>query len=278
MKNRRVCFIEIEAEDKGEKKLKRLDGLAIKGRVNRKEGNSFSEATLSVANLTKSDIEYLTTYTTPYINPKVKKKVNIYAGYENTGWGRIFSGDIIEALPDGMPDTWLNIKAKSLYYNNRTPISYGVNNTSSREIAQSIAKELSLPFEWQATSEKNIGNFNYTGSKAGLIKEFNKLEDVILYEDNGILKAVDKIQKRPENSAKLISKDTGMIGIPQPDELGIKVKCLLDSSLNCSQQIQVKSVKLPIVNGFYSIYELNFDFASREQSFYCDISAKRYGA
>ena len=63
MQNRRVCFIEVETEDNGKKELKRLEGLAIRGTVNRKAGSMQSDAKLSVANLTQSDVEFLTTFT-----------------------------------------------------------------------------------------------------------------------------------------------------------------------------------------------------------------------
>lgn len=277
MLNRRVCFIEVECDDNGARQLKRLEGLAIKGKVSRKMGSTLSEASLSVANLTQADIEYLTTYTSPYVKPKVKKKLNIYAGYEKTGWGRIFTGDIENALPSDMPDTWLNIKAKSLYYQNRMPLSYGLTNTTSKEAAESIANNLGLAFDWQATSTKTLDVFNFTGSYAGLIKKFNNLEDVTMYEDNGVLRVVDKIQKRPEKTAKLISKDTGMIGIPEPDEYGVKIKFLIDSSVFIGDWVYIKSVKLPGIDGYYQIYALEFDFATREQPFYCIASCKRYG-
>lgn len=277
MRNKRVCFVEIECIDNGQRSLKRLDGLAIKGRVSRKMGSILSEARVSIANLTKQDIEYLTTYTSPYINPSVLKRINIYAGYEETGWGRIFTGDIYKALPSDMPDTWLNIEAKSLYYQNRVPISYGVTNTSSKDLAQSIANNLGLAFDWQATSTKTFDIFNFLGSKTGLIKEYNNLEDVTMFEENGVLKVVDKLSKPPEGSIKVINKDTGMIGIPEPDQFGVKVKCLLDPSLFCGSWIKVESVKLPTINGNYQIYTLDFDFASRENPFYCDIYAKNYG-
>lgn len=279
MENRRVCFIEIETVDNGQRQLKRLDGVALKGRVSRKAGSTQADARLSVANLTQQDVDFLTTYTSPYVRPKVKKLINIYAGYQNTGWGRIFSGDIIKAIPSDLPDTWLNIEAQSLFYENRIPISYGVSGISNKELAQSIANNLGLSFEWQATSKKTIDVFNFTGSKTGLIKEFNRLEDVTMFEDNGIIKVVDKITKPPadKNSVPLISKDTGMIGIPEPDQYGVKLKCLLNPTYYCGKWIRVESVKLPGVNGFYQIYTIDFDFASREQQFYCNIYAKASG-
>lgn len=278
MLNKRVCFVEVETNDNGKKQLKRLDGLAIKGRVSRKMSSTESEATVSIANLAQSDIEYLTTFTSPYVKPQVKKTINIYAGYSQTGWGRIFTGEIYDARPSDLPDTWLNIKAKSLYYEKRAPITYGTYGTTTKESAQSIAQSLNLAFDWQATQTKNLDAFNFSGSKGELIKEFNKVGDVVMYEDNGVLRVTDKNAKRDnKNPVKVISKDSGMIGIPEPDKYGCRVKCLLDASINCGSWVQIKSVKLPVINGYYQVYELDFDFATREQQFYCEILGKAGG-
>lgn len=275
MNNKRVCFVEVECIDtKGTKQLKRLNGLAIKGTVSRKAGTVQAEANLQIANLNKQTIEYLTTYTTPYFNPKTKKKIRIYAGYENTGWGRIFSGDITEALPQDLPDIWLNVKAKSLYYEQRVPISYGVNNITTKDLGQSIANQLELSFDWQSSSKKTIENFDMIGSKGDLIKEFNKLEDVIMFEDNGTLRVIDKYAAAPNNKMKFISLESGLIGDVEPDQYGIKFKALLDPSDYCGRWIRTQSKKLPGTNGAYQIYTIDFDFASREQQFYGKIYAR----
>lgn len=275
MNNKRVCFVEVECiSPSGTKQLKRLDGLAIKGTVSRKAGTVQAEASVSIANLAKPTIEYLTTYTTPYFNPKTKKKINIYAGYENTGWGQIFTGDIIEAIPQDMPDVWLQVKAKSQYYNQRVPISYGVGNITLKDLAQSIADELNLPLDWKSTSTKTVAGFDLIGSKGDLIKEYNRLGDVVMFEDNGKLRVVDKKTNPDTNKAKLISLHTGLIGDFEPDQYGIKGKCLIDPSMNLGDWIKTESIKLPGTNGYYRIYTLDFDFASREQQFYCKFYAR----
>lgn len=281
MDNERVLYVEVESiNPKNNKKmLKRINGLAIKGKVSRKGGSTQAEANISIANLPIEDVQFLTTYTSPYMKPKTKKLIRIFAGYSKTGYGQIFSGDIEEAIPTDIPDTWLNIKAKSLFYTNRTPLSYSVANVKSKDLAESISKSLGLKFDWQASSKKIFDQFHFTGSLTGLIKQFNKLDDVTMYEDNGKLRVVDKVSPKPtsDKKVKLISKDSGMIGQPEPDQYGVKVRCLLDASLNLSQWIKLKSVKLPNLNGYYQIYDLDFDFANREQPFYCNIYAKTSG-
>ena len=177
-----------------------------------------------------------------------------------------------------MPDTWLNIEAKSLFYQNRVPISYSAQNITMEEAGKSVANQLGLDFEWQAETQKTIDVFNFRGSKAQLIEKYNSFGDVIAFEDNGVLKVQDRnSQRKKSGQIKLISKDTGMIGIPEPDQFGVKVKCLLDPSLACGDWVQVKSERLKSINGQYQIYTLDFDLSSREQAYYCDIYAKNYG-
>lgn len=277
MKNNRICFIEIETNERSKRELKQLDGLAFRAKVSRKRGAVLSEANISIANLKRSDVEFLTTYLSPYINPSIRKTVNIYAGYDTTGYGRIFTGDIYKALPYDIPDTWLNIEAKSLFYQNRVPISYSASNISMREAGKSVANQLGLEFDWQADTQKTIDVFNFRGSKAQLIEKYNSFGDVVAFEDNGVLRAQNKTQKRKGGQVRLISKDTGMIGIPEPDQFGVKVKCLLDASLACGDWIRVESDRLKSVNGEYQIYTLDFDITSREQAYYCDVYAKNYG-
>ena len=95
-----------------------------------------------------------------------------------------------------------------------------------------------------------------------------------MFEDNGILRVVDKKPKAPQGGIKLINKNTGLIGEVEPDQYGVKLKCLLDSSLDCGKWFKLESEKLPNLNGNYCIYTLDFDFASREEQFYCNIYGK----
>ena len=276
MRNKRVCFVELEIKDQNEtKKMKRLDGLTIRGTVSRKAGQTQAEAKVQVFNLTKSTIEYLTTFSSPYFKPQAKKKINIYAGYEESGWGRIFSGDITKAIPTGMPDIILNIEAQSLNADQRTPISYSASDITAQDLGQSIANQLGLNYDWQATSTNKIPLFDFLGSKRELIKEFNNLENITMFEDNGTLKVVDKSPViKNTNQAKLINQNSGLIGEVEPDEYGIKFRCLIDPSMNCGGWVKTESVKLPSTNGFYQIYTLDFDFSSRDEQFYCNVYAK----
>ena len=286
--DKRICYVQIQTQDGG----KQIENIAIKGRIERKASVNGSTAKISIANLSKTDVEYLTTYTSRFVNPAQQKKINVFAGYESTGVGMIFSGDIVSASPEGMPDTWLNIEAKNNYHNQTNIISYSINEAKTQDIAQNIATQYGLALDWRSKSQKLIDCFNINGAKSRLLNELNKLDNFRAYIDNGVLRVIDKDEKPPTEAqtpkifnanvsetkktgyVKYINADSGLIGIPKIDEYGVIAKILIDPSMNLGDWFKLESRLYPIVNGFYQIYEMVYDFASREPQFYLELKGK----
>lgn len=286
--DKRICYVQIQTQDGG----KQIDNIALKGRIERKASVNGSTAKISIANLSKPDIEYLSTYTSRFVDPAKQKKINIIAGYESTGAGMIFSGDIVSAMPEGLPDTWLNIEAKSNYHNQTNIINYSINNAKTQDIAQNIATQYGLALDWRSKSQKLIDCLNISGAKSRLLNELNKLDNFRAYIDNGVLRVVDKDEEPPNETqtpstynsnasntkktgyVKLINADSGLIGIPKIDEYGVVVKILIDPSINLGDWFKLESRLYPAINGFYQIYEMVYDFASREPQFYIELKGK----
>ncbi len=278
---RRICYVEISTPSG----VKQIKNIAISGTVKRRMGSVAAEAKVSIANLAKDDIEYLSTYMSSYVEPAKQKKISIYAGYEDTGYGMIFSGDIIQAIPEGHTDVWLKIDAKTNYFNRQNIITYSTTSpVTSFQMAQNIANELDVPLSWKSKSKKLIDSFNFAGAKAKLIDELNKYGDFTAFLDNGMLKVVDK-DEVPNNQSgsgstegdiKLINIHSGLIGFPMSTEYGAKFKVLLDPTLNPSDWVKLESEKFPAINDYYQIYDLTFDFSSYDQNFYCEIQGKNY--
>ena len=82
---------------------KELDGIELKFSIEKNGGAIMNKATIDICNLARSDIEYLTTYTSQFIAINDRKRIRLIAGYDNE-YGLIFDGDIINALPT-MPRT-----------------------------------------------------------------------------------------------------------------------------------------------------------------------------
>lgn len=272
--DKRICYVQIQTPS-GDKEI---HNISMHGRITRKMSETGSTAKISIANLSREDVEYLTTYTSPYVDQSKKKRINVFAGYESTGVGMIFSGDIYSALPEGLPDTWLNIEAKTEYFNQQNIISISQSKMNTKSIAQIVANQLSLSLVWRSKSEKFIDSFNFTGAKTQLLNRLNLLDNFTAFVDNESLLVIDKNEQPPETSTtkkegfiKLINGDSGLIGLPQPDEHGVKIKVLLDPSVNLGDWFKLESKRLPIVNGFYQVYEMTYDFATREPQYYLEI-------
>ena len=277
--DKRICYVQIQTPS-GDKEI---HNISMHGRITRKMSETGSDAKIAIANLSREDVEYLTTYTSPYVDQNKKKRINIFAGYESTGVGLIFSGDIYSALPEGLPDTWLNIEAKTEYFNQQNIITMSQGRMLVKNLAAIIANQLGCEFIWRASSQKYVDSFNFSGAKAKLVNRLNDLGEFYAFIDNNILYCIDRNEDAPQqqNSSvktkgtiKLINGDSGLIGLPQPDEYGVKIKVLLDPAVKLGDWFKLESKRLPIVNGYYQVYEMTFDFATREPQFYLEISGK----
>lgn len=285
--DKRICYVQIQTPS-GDKEI---HNIGIKGRITRKMSETGSTAKISICNLAREDVEYLTTYTSPYVDQSKRKRINVFAGYESTGVGQIFSGDIYSALPEGMPDTWLNIEAKTEYYNQQNIITFQHSNIKVKNLAQNVASELKCDLVWRSKTEKIIDSFNFAGAKAKLIDRLNKVAFIRAFIDNNTLYVIDADEKPPKEeekpkeykgsarktagTIKYISAESGMIGLPQPDEQGVKVKVLLDPAVKIGDWFKLESKRLSIVNGLYQVYEMTYDFATREPQYYIEIKGKR---
>ena len=78
----------------------------------------------------------------------------------------------------------------------------------------------------------------------------------------------------PEGRQKL-NLDSGMIGIPELNEEGVKVTFLLDNLTTLGSALEITSELYPAANGNYTIYKLGFNIASRDTPFYYVAEAKR---
>lgn len=281
--DKRICYVQIQTPS-GDKEIRNI---SIHGRITRKMSETGSTAKISIANLAREDVEYLTTYVSPYVDQSKRKRINVFAGYESTGVAQIFGGDIYSALPEGMPDTWLNIEAKTEYFNQQNIITFSTSDTTAKNLAVNIANQLGVNLVWRSKSQKLIDAFNFAGAKAKLIYKYNLVDTFRAFIDNGNLYVIDIDEETPEEKTdsnisntkksgyiKLITPSTGLIGLPQPDEFGVKVKILLDPSVKLGDWFKLESERLPIVNGFYQVYEMTYDFATREPQYYIEIFGK----
>ncbi len=233
-----------------------------------------NEAEVKIANLSAQDRNYIITNTSPFNKNNKRKKLIIEAGRVSTGTSIVYSGDIVSANPSQPPDVILTVKAKTGNFLKGKKVSKTrKSHTSLEEISKEVATDLECSLQYEADS-KQIGSASYCGSATEQVRQLQDTGGVNAYIDND--KLVVKNYNVPLlNTLRILNENTGMVGIPEINEEGVKIKFMYDTKTKLGGGLQIESVLNPVANGTYVIYQLGFDICTRETSFYYISSCKR---
>lgn len=268
----RIVKVSIEIE--GE--LKVYENLAISA-VGCKYANATqNDCEFKIANLDKETRNYLLTQTSPFNQNRTPKLIILEAGRQSYGTVEIFRGTITAAAPSQPPDITLSIRALTGNYLKGKIIARSEPPSAPLSlIAKDIAGDTDLTLIFQA-SEKNLTNYSFTGGALKQIENLGQAGDVNAYVDGNNL--IVKDNNVPlKNKLKILNLSTGMIGIPEVNEQGVKVKFLLDNQTTLGGSIQITSELYPAINGLYEIFKLGFHITSRDVPFYWIAECKRPG-
>lgn len=235
-----------------------------------------NECTIKIGNLKKSTRDYLITETSPYNWPRKRKRVVLYAGRQSYGTFKLFEGDIIGCSPTQPPDVMLTMKARTgvFFMTDMISGSYAATVPLSK-VAGDTADSMGLTLDFQA-QDKQISNYNYTGAR---LKQVDKLAEAGSYnayidDDRLVVKNRDAVLT---NAAVSLNKYSGLIGVPEVTEQGIKVKYLLDPQSRPGSSLTIDSEMNPAANGTFVIFKLNFDISNRDTAWYHTAECRRTG-
>lgn len=248
----------------------------------RQEGCAIlSECSIKIFNMNKNDRDLLLKDTSPF-SPKTginydrkPKVVTLEVGRKSYGTFQIFKGNVIASNPTQPPDIGVTLKSMtgSLLLWNIIATSQP-ESTQLSTIAKTVADDIDASLDFQAT-DKAINNYSFTGS---VIKQMQKLEDVggvNVFLNNDKLVVKDK-GKPLNGNTFVLNQKTGLIGIPEVTEQGIRAKCLINPAIKLGGSIKIESENNPAANGTYTIYKLNYDIANRDTPFYYIIESTRF--
>ena len=254
--------------------LKEFDGLYIAASGTKFANANQNECEVKIANLSRTDRDYLITETSPFNANRTPKKLIVKAGRKSTGTSVVFVGDIITCTPSQPPDIILTIKAKTGNFMKGKIVSQKSGSPASLvQIAKQVSKNIGASLRFEATA-KQISNHAYTGAQSKQIDDVGGLGDVNCYLDDETL--VVKDTNVPLNgSLRVLNQNTGMVGIPEITEEGVKVKMLFDNKTTVGGALEISSELNPAANGTFCIYKLSFDIANRDTQFYLVAEAKR---
>lgn len=259
-------------------KLHVYDDLAINAQGSKFASATQNETTIKIANLDKVTRDFLSTEGTPFnrLRNRPRQSVYIEAGRVSTGVTRIFVGDITLVTLSQPPDIWTTIKAiTSQFFKGKIVATNETAISTIKKISQKAADSMGLSLLFSAT-DKQVANYGYTGAAEKQIEKIAELGAVDAYIDDDTLVVKDK-NAPISTGVRLVSAGTGMIGMPEFNDFGVKVRVLFDALLKVGDQIEVKSETYPAANGRYITYKIDFDISSREQPFYYMIEARRQG-
>ena len=233
-----------------------------------------NEAEIILTNLDRETQDYILTETSPYNLNRTSKQVTLSAGRQSYGAATIYIGNIIVSRVTQPPDIGVVLKCLTGNFIKGNILSRNQPGQATlKQIASQIAQDTNTLLNFQAT-DKNISNYNFAGASSNQVALLNTFGGINAFIDDNTL-VVKNSGNALKGKVKIVNATTGMIGIPEFTEWGIKVKFLLDNQTTIGGAIQLTSQEYPAANGTYIIYKLGFDIATRDTPFYYIAEARR---
>ena len=255
---------------------KRLENMAIEYTCTKVASGMMNEAEVKIANLGSEDREFLLTAVSPLRRPRQRKSVIIWAGYESEGVSRRFVGDITRATVSQPPDIWLSVKAMTGYFGRGDVISRSAPELSKLSaLAGQAAKDLALSLDFQA-QDKSIANWIFSGGASGQVDKLALAGKVDVYMDDDRLVVKDK-GAALAGKKRVLSEESGLVGIPEVTETGVKVRMLMDQVTAVGTALEIESRLNPAANGRFVVYKTRDNCALRGTQFYIEVEALRPG-
>lgn len=229
---------------------------------------------ITITNLSAADRNYILTETSPFNKNRTPKRVTVEAGRVSTGTAVVFIGEIISSSPTQPPDIGLTMKAQTGAFKKGDLVARsGMAKEKLSSLAKKVGTDIESSVEFEA-SDKFIANYSYSGSALEQIRYLAETGNVDAFQDDGVLVVKDRGKPR-KNFTKIIDNTTGMVGIPEVTERGVKVTFLFDLDTNLGGAIELTSELNPALNGSYTIYALDFELTTRDKPFYYSAEASR---
>lgn len=251
-----------------------FEGLAMTARGSKFGSETQNTCDVEIVNLSRDVRNYILTETSPFNKNRTPKRLTVEAGRVSTGVARIFVGEIVSSSPTQPPDIGLQIKAQTGAHKKGDIIA---RSAPAREklstIAKNVAADIGTSLEFEAT-DKTIANYSFSGASLKQIGALAAAGDVDVFQDDDVLVVKDAGKARKER-VKVVNNGTGMIGIPEATERGVKVTTLFDLQTELGMRVDLTSDLNPALDGSYVVYKADFDLANRESSWFYDLEASR---
>jgi hypothetical protein len=254
-------------------RLKTYEGLAATASGTKFANPLEDECEVRITNMDADTRAYLLTEASPFNGNNTPKRLVVEAGRVSTGTTRVYVGDITQVSVSQPPDITITLKAKTgQAQKGKIVAAQAPALASLSSLSQQTADSLGATLNFQA-DDKQIANYSHSGSALSQVGKLSDAGDVDVYLDGNTL-VVKGANVPLTGRLRNLDMSSGMIGIPELTEQGVKVKMLFDSQTTLGGALRISSRLNPAAAGDYCIYKLSFDLANRDTPWYWTAEAK----
>lgn len=221
----------------------------------------YKDFSVSVLGLSSDTINDLTVWN-PVKAIRHPRKIEVWAGYANTGAEVIATGYVWYALPTRPPEMWMNFECRQfLKYNDMISNPYVLHNRSVKEIFNVLAAECGYRADWQASGgDVVIGAYTVEGKKGDLMKQFVHTFNKSVSERSRAYICVDPHgERRTPTKQILASIDTGLLAVGNINIKGARITTRLRADVQLMDWIYLESILIPSASGSYYVIEVEME-------------------
>lgn len=178
----------------------------------------------------------------------------------------IYAGNVVNAWGDyqSMPDVFFNIQAQTVYFDQLKAVPGKSFNGAVDVVAvfAQLAKDMGLEFENGGVSGVKINNLHLSNTALEQAKELAQMANLMLFVDDRTL-AICPLNTPRGNIAPIVSPQTGLIGYPTFDGVGLNVQTLFNRAVMFGGAIEVAS-DLPQAAGLWIVTSVSHRLESEK--------------
>lgn len=241
-----------------------------------------SQANIEVYNLNRDDLEFLSTTVKTLMQKQ--NLIQLYAGYEGDVQ-LLFSGQVFQATPQGYPDVVLSIRGLSDMKWQGVNLELQKSDFKVIDLIDRAGKEMgyqvNIDENLRANNQllnKDVKDWSFTGSPIELLEKVQDMlggitadpQTVAINVSNGQINVWSpSVQNRGKKL--VISKKTGMIGLPRPTGTGCSVTILMNNGVTVGDLVSVRSERVKILDGDYYVMGITHEGELRGKSWYSTL-------
>lgn len=256
--------ITIADSEKGTGSQVNFEGFATRVRVQKQGTPELPKATVQIYGLSEARMAELTMLSFDALSVR-RNLIEIAAGKAGGALSVIFQGEISNASPDfnAAPSPVMRIEAITASYPKLIPAGpVAVNGTqTAASLIATFANEAGLNFKNEGVTS-SVTNCVINGDPVSKMQWVaDSVGADLIFDDSDVI-LIPRTETRGEQATiQAINPNTGEVGYPTFDAMGIKATCFFRPDLRVAGFCKIESA-LPRASGVWKIYSVTHDLAA----------------